>query len=192
MQGARRAMTEFDREQLIAALAAGGIRADEDTIGQVWCRLHIIQFAYLAYSKGYIVGRAKPSRELRRLNEALLEWHNSDDWAWEAYLIHRFDGLKLSAMEWFYLTVGEMVDRLEMTRKRTRQEDPRTTALLALYHCYVELTGKTGLGDGDGPGIRFITECAALIDVPVPRLLRQTLQAALAREKRLDEATLQK
>jgi hypothetical protein len=89
-------------------------------------------------------------------------------------------------MEWFLTETCETVDRLEMSRKQTRQEDPKTTALLAIYRCYVELTGKTGLGDGDGPGIRFITECAALINVPVPRLLRQTLQAALAREKRAD------
>ena len=84
------------------------------------------------------------------------------------------------------MELGETVDRLQMARKPTRQEDPKTTALVAIYHCYVELTGKAGLGNGDGPGIRFITGCAALIDVPVPRQLRQTLQAALAREKRAD------
>ena len=186
MQEGALALTEFDQERFTAALAAGGICPDEETSKQVQYWLHIIEFAYLAGRKGYKVGRAKPSRELQKLKEALLQWHDSNDWEWEATLVHRFDKLKFSAMEWFSNEICDTVDLLERARKPTRQEDPETTALVALYRCYIELTGKTGLGDGDGPGIRFITKCAELIDVPVPQRLRQTVQAAIAREKRED------
>jgi hypothetical protein len=184
-------MVEFDRERLGTALKAGKICADEEKITQIDAWLYTLWFKYKMQTKGYKLGRAKPSRELQKLNKALLDWSCSDAWKWEVFLICRFDNLKLSAIEWFSMAVGEAIDSLESGRKRTRQEDPKTGLFVDLYRGYTELSGKTGLSD-EGPAIRFIAECAAIVGVAVPPGLRRLVQLGVAREKNRGEATLEK
>ena len=184
---------EFDRARLIAALAAGDIHADDETIDSVDAWLFTLWFQYRMRKKNFQVGRAKASKELQKINQALLEWYSCEEFKWEVYLLSRFDHLKIAAMEWFGCTVGEAIDRLEFERKRHGRENPKTTLFVQLYNGYVDLSGRTGLtdegdGHGPGPGVRFITECAALIDVSVPDKLRQLIQTSIAREEKRNEA----
>jgi hypothetical protein len=60
-------MIEFDRERLGTALKAGKICADEEKITQIDAWLHTLWFKYRMQTKGYKLGRAKPSRELKNL-----------------------------------------------------------------------------------------------------------------------------
>jgi hypothetical protein len=183
MQEGAQEMAQFDRGRLIAVLAAGGIHADQSTIDHVDNWLYFLSFKYQLQKNNMQVGRAKPSRELRNLNKALLEWGFSESFKWEVMLISRFDREKLSQMEWFSCAVGETMDLLESRRKKVRQQNPETELFIDLYRGYADLSGKTGLSNDDsGPGVRFVTECAGLLDVVVPNGLRQTIQAAIGRQ----------
>ena len=74
---------------------------------------------------------------------------------------------------------------LESRRKKARQQNPETDLFIDLYRGYVDFSGKTGLSNDDsGPGVRFVAECARLLDVVVPNGLRQTIQAAIGRQER--------
>jgi hypothetical protein len=53
-----------------------------------------------------------------------------------------------------------------------------TAFFIDLYEKYAELSGKRGLSD-DGPAIRFIAECASILDMPVPQGLRRRIQQAI-------------
>jgi hypothetical protein len=177
-------MNRFDREQLVTALQEAGNSADDDMIWHLEHWLYMLRFKYQVAAKGYVIGHAKPSRELKNLNRALLEWTESDNWEWEANSIHRLDDLKLSAMEWFSRSVSEFVTRLESAKRNTRGEDLRTSFFIELYKKYVELSGNKGLSD-DGPAIRFITQCASILNVTVPQAVRRRIQLAIiARKKR--------
>ena len=91
MQEGAQEMAQFDRGRLIAALAAGGIHADQSTIDHLDNWLYFLSFKYQIQKNNMQVGRAKPSRELRNLNKALLEWGFSESFMWEVMLISRFD-----------------------------------------------------------------------------------------------------
>jgi hypothetical protein len=172
----------YYRERLAAALKAGRIPADEDTISRVDLWLFSLFFAYRVLKKGYEIGFAKPSRELKNVCKALREWINSDSGNWEAHMIKTEYGYKMSSVDEFLESAEKLVGLLESEKKRVRQENLETYLFFELYRGYIELSGKKGLSD-DGPAIRFVTKCASIVNVAVPRGLRRRIQLAIARHE---------
>jgi hypothetical protein len=126
-------MERYYRERLAAALKAGRIPADEDTISRVDLWLTSLFFAYRVRKKGYEIGRAKPSRELKNLSTALREWVNSDSGEWEANMIEKHYGYKVSSAKEFLNLAEKIVSLLESGRKRVRQENLETYLFFELY-----------------------------------------------------------
>jgi hypothetical protein len=86
---------------------------------------------------------------------------------------------------------GSLIKWMEYQRPKGKQEHPRTTFFRQLYDLYVELSNKPGLShDGYGPGIRFVTECAALVHIAVPLGLRQLILASMIACAKMDRIKL--
>jgi hypothetical protein len=179
--------SHLDRELLVTALEAVGIRADEETMSKVECWLNLILFVYQTRKNGFDLGRSKPSKELKNLDKALREWINYDRWRWEASLLARGSSsptpsAAAAAVESFSTSISDVILLFESVRKPTRQEDLETDLARDLYWGYTELSGQKGLSD-DGPAIRFIKSFFSILNVAVPEDFRRRLEQSIARNK---------
>jgi hypothetical protein len=133
---------------------------------------------------------AGPSIELKALHKALSQWVDKHIDGREGWLLlRRGDGDdKRDAIAWLLREMEPLIEFERLLVKRPpgrRGEDPKTTFLKGLYHLYKTLSGKSGLSnDGYGPGVRFMTECAALFNITVPPRVRQTIMASISRTAR--------
>jgi hypothetical protein len=164
----------LDRKRLKAALAA--LDLDDFPLGLVIDDIvegvaATIYWSFYDYRKG-LVDNARASRELRNLRKALLEWlvkHRDDE---EGYLILANNAEKENAL-W---KAAALLGRSKHEKPEGKQEHPKTTFLRHLYELYVDLTATPGLANGrDGPGNRFIRECANLVGIDTPKGLRSLL-----------------
>jgi hypothetical protein len=179
--------TFIDRERLKAALIALdpdlpiGLVVDDIAEGVAqriyWCWM---EYRQTTSKKG-------PSRELRNLRTALSEWldqHLDDQ---EGYHLHKNDCAKKEALVELLRSAEELVGFMEYEKPKPssgKQEQPRTTFLRQIYELYVDLKGKPGLShDGYGPGVQFITECAALVGIRAPAGLRQLILGSVSRAR---------
>jgi hypothetical protein len=192
----------FDRDGLKAALiAAGAPLVNEEILVRAagWiCR------AWSHFGTGKQV-TAPASKKLRNLHKALSEWSewlDDPQWinSWEGFLLSDGpsrlpvwlggEGPDMSIVEEI-TRLTQKVDRVIKTlesrdrQPQGKQEHPLTTFFVSLCDLYTIISGKTSLTD-DGPGHRFVKECAALVDpsIIVPeRGFRQLVQTARRRRE---------
>jgi hypothetical protein len=80
---------------------------------------------------------------------------------------------------------GALIAFMEYEKPKGKQEHRRTTFFRRLYYIYVNLSEKSGLSNsGNGPGVHFVTECAALVHIAVPPGLRQLILGSINRAAR--------
>jgi hypothetical protein len=180
--------TFIDRERLKAALIALdtdlpiGLVVDDIVEGVAeriyWCWM---EYRQTTSKKG------GPSRELRNLRTALSEWLDQHLDDREGYHLHENDCAKKEALVELLRSTEALVSCMEYEKpkpSRGKQEQPRTTFLRQIYELYVDLKGKPGLSHGGyGPGVQFITECAALVGIRAPEGLRQLILGSVSRAR---------
>jgi len=175
----------LDRERLNAALIALdldlpiGLVVDDILDGVAdW-----IYASWIEYRKN--VHAAGPSRKLRNLHKALSEWLDEYIDDREGYHLHGNNSDKKDALVQLMRDTGTLIACMEHEKPKGKQEHPRTTFFRRLYYIYVNLSGKSGLSNsGYGPGIHFVTECAALLHIAVPPGLRQLILGSISRAAR--------
>jgi hypothetical protein len=102
---------------------------------------------------------------------------NLDDEKYEA---------KFKSIIWLFDSIAKTVAWLEKEKPKrpVHPKEIETYLLRGLYDDYCELSGNKTLSDA-GPPIRFVRDCAKLIDpkMAVPKRLRQRLSYYDARNK---------
>lgn len=131
-----------------------------------------------------------PSEELKNLDKALCEWINADFESKEIEKYGVFKNLSQNANhtsrdfgEWLQalsVAISSTITWLESAAPNIRQRQAVETSLfIALNEKYVELSGSKRLSD-EGPGIRFMRECASILGMAAPDGLRRRVQQAKA------------
>ena len=186
---AYRAPEWLDRERLKTILVALdpedlpiGLVIDDIVEGVATC----IYCYWFEYRRN--VSNTGPSKKLCNLHNALSEWLDEYMDGREGCHIHKGDSQKKDALVQLMRETGELIAFMEYEKpkgKKGKKEHPRTTFLRQLYDLFVELSKKPGLSnDGYGPGVRFVTECAALVHITVPPGLRQLILGSISRAAR--------
>jgi hypothetical protein len=130
--------------------------------------------------------KAGPSQELRNLGKALSEWLDKHPDR-EGYHLHQCDEEKKNALLNLNHDVNLLIVAMESDKPKLkkRQEQPETTFFRSLYKLYRDMRDAPTLSnDGYGSGVRFITECAALVGIATPRGLRQLISSSMSRDER--------
>jgi hypothetical protein len=162
----------LDRDGLKRALEdAGALRVNDDIVeGAAW---RIFGASLVLWRCDEMMDRHL--KKLRRLHSALTEWADDESSLADATtrLADRVGGL---------IQLEEFCNRHE----RKRGEEPLTTFYVRLYHLYVTVSGRRGLGNNKngGPVYRFVRDCCALVDPSIvvgERGFRQRLAGGIAR-----------
>jgi hypothetical protein len=179
---------QFDRERLAAALVKAKIDASEKNIKALDRFLNVRQLIYLIEKNQPL---AMPSKELVNLHCALRDWlkyciQGSSKRDPGFLFNHEIelvtdggDEAKHQTILWFFSAVTEAIEYLEKTAPGVRQPAPATKLFRGLYDGYCQLNGGSSMSD-TGPSIRFVIECAKIIDpeITIPLGLRQRIQAS--------------
>jgi hypothetical protein len=189
-------MSWFNRDRLVAALEAGKISADEKTISHLDNFLHVMRFVYrinfasVPPPPGYVlIGIIKcrgPSKELKRLNEALQEWIDADFEAKQmeedvlSSYNHLCSGSSTMMIKYFSEVLSNTVGWLESTAMNSKEKQALETCLfIDIYRKYVELSENKKFSDSLG-GL-FVKECTSILGVAAPDGVRRRIQQAIAR-----------
>jgi hypothetical protein len=192
-------MLEFDREQLRAILVRSKIEVSKRKIDTMDSRLRWIKFAHQA-KKGQILGVVGPSEELVQLYVALRQWLDriflplslleDGDECWaatqnhnELELVTEGDQNKVEQIFWLTKATFQAINDLEYHRPHQKPPDLKKGLFTAFYRLYCELTGSAEMSDS-GPSIRFVVECAKLVDPEIRIPKGHALRDQLARDSK--------
>jgi len=168
-------MTEFDREELKAALQLGKIPFSDDDVRRLDRLLQVLAQRYRARKIARAQDLKRQSARLEATKNFLVCLLDTEPllYAFEAetpQIITRLSGAVQLGIDFL---------KNERQQRKVRGDDPETTLFMGLRDVYVSLSGKTGISD-DGPLHRFANACTKLIDVsiilPQPQSLRKALK----------------
>ena len=194
-------MSWFNREQLETALKAGRISADENTISHFDKWLYVTEQVFrLPSQRRRLTPGLKllktirfngPSKELKNLDKALRAWifadFESKEMETDLLTTLSVTGYaSIGSLSMLSVSISNTITCLNHQydqQQKLGSQAVETDLFVGLYKKYCAMSGKKGLSD-NGPAIRFIAECASILDIEIPRGLRRRIQQAIvAREK---------
>jgi hypothetical protein len=193
-------MTWFNREQLETALKAGRISADKNTISHFDKWLYVTEQVFrLPSRRRRLTPGLKflktirfngPSKELKNLDKALRAWIFADFESKEMETdfletLSVTGNASIGSLSMLSISISNTITCLDRYNQQSSlsRHTVETELFVGLYKKYCEMSEKKGLSD-NGPAIRFIAECASILDIEIPRGLRRRIQQAIvAREK---------
>ena len=169
-------MGEFDREKLKAALEAGRIAINEDSVRGLDRLLQTLVQQYRARKFARVQDLKGQLTRLGEIKNFLASLWDTEPflYAFEVEMPQIINRL-LSAVQ-----RGLVFLKTEKEQRKVRGDDPETILFMDLRDIYVGLSGKTGISE-DGPLHRFATACADLIDANIILPQAQSLRKALKR-----------
>jgi hypothetical protein len=199
----------FDPEQLVAVLRSARISASKKNVEDLDWRLTMRQTIYWIKQKE-IIGVTGPSKELLDLHGALKRWldlcfrdfrANPDDSNISTYELRvvvdeyeddaEYEKKLREKILWMLTATKEAITLLDENKPlRPRHAKANSSYLfLQLYDDFCALSGKSTLSRA-GPSIRFVTDCAKIIDpkIVVPLGLMQRIQSADAQRPSVKKA----
>ena len=169
-------MGEFDREKLKAALEAGRIAINEDSVRGLDRLLQTLVQQYRARKFARVQDLKGQLTRLGEIKNFLASLWDTEPflYAFEVEMPQIINRL-LSAVQ-----RGLVFLKTEKEQRKVRGDDPETILFMDLRDIYVGLSGKTGISE-DGPLHRSATACANLIDANIILPQAQSLRKALKR-----------
>jgi hypothetical protein len=179
-------------------LLSARIDASKKNLNQLDAKLNTQTLVHQAKKKIVMV-YARPSKELLGVHRALRKWldlnllrDKEDDpflYDYELTVVTGGDEMKKRAILWLFGATALAIKDIEEARPRKRKAAPETGLFAELYRTYCRLSARSQISD-DGPAIRFVAECAKLIDpgikVPGGHALRERITKEIEQDNNKD------